>query len=207
MMRKQRINLVPKQLRIALSINFRKLMVVWVLLVMVAFLIIHVVQTAYVLKYKNQIARQNIESQLLAQQKRELDEEITNFSKKLPRWDQLEEMNRMIKRILSNYILPSALLRELSLMMPPDVWVTQLSLTTPAKEAKDKKTSHPGRWLVIEGVALYEEGVAEVLSNFESHPWFEEVKLDFAEREENRYQQEVFNFLIRGKLEEGTHEG
>jgi Tfp pilus assembly protein PilN len=168
--------------------------------VAVAFLAIHLFQKAYVLKYKNQIAKQNIERQLVLEQNTELDQKIVEFENKLSNLDELDERSKMVKEILSNYTFPSSLLKELSFMMPPDVWVTQLSLTTPTEETKDKKPPQNKRLLTIEGIALDKEGVAEIVINLESHPWFKEVKLDFAEREENRYQKEVFNFLIEGKL-------
>ncbi len=205
-MTKQRINLIPKELQIAADMNTRKILAMWVLLVIVGFLAIHVVQKAYVLKYKNQIARQNIQGQLLVQQKTDLDQKIAEFEHKLPNRDELKNRGRMVKNVLSNYTFPSALLKELSSMMPPEVWVTQLSLTIQTEEKKDKTTPNRSRLLTIEGVALGEEALGGLLTNLESHPWFKDMKLDLAEREGSRYQKGVFTYLIKGRLEERKHE-
>ena len=205
-MTKQRINLIPKELQIAAEINTRKILAIWVLLVISALLAIHVAQKAYVLKYKNQIAGQNIEGQLLVQQKTDLDQKIAEFNHKLPNRDELKDMGRMVKNILSNYTSPSALLKELSFMMPPEVWVTQLSLTIQTEEKKDKTPPNQSRLLTIEGIALGEEALAGLLTNLESHPWFKKIKLDWAERERSRYQKGVFTYLIKGRLEERKHE-
>lgn len=206
LMTKQRINLVPKELQIAADINTRKILAIWIILVIVTFLAIHVVQKASVLKYKNQIAKQNIESQLLVQQKADLDEKIAELDHKLPNRDELKDMGRMVKNILSNYTFPSALLKELSFIIPPEVWVTQLSLTTPTEETKDKSPPTRSKLLTIEGIALEEEALAGLLTNLESHPWFKEIKLDLAEREEGRYYKGAFTYLIKGRLEERKHE-
>jgi|GEM_PF-3869261 len=205
-MTKRRINLIPKELQIAADINARKILAIWILLVIGALLAIHVAQKAYVLKYENQMARQNIEGQLLVQQKTDLDQKIAEFDHKLPNRDELKDMGRMVKNILSNYTSPSALLKELSFMMPPEVWVTQLSLSNRAEETKDKESLNRSRLLTIEGFALNQEALAGLLTNLESHPWFKEMKLDLAEREESRYQKGVFTYLIKGRLEERKHE-
>ncbi len=205
-MTKQRINLIPREQRIAAEINTRKLIVIWVLLVTVTLLAIYVIQKAYVWQYKNKIAKQNLEGQILVQQREDLDKKITEFVTKLPNRDELEDKSQMVKNILSNYTFPSALLRELSLMMPPDVWVTQLSLIPQVRETKNKKILNHSRLLTIEGIALDQEALGKLLAGLESHPWFKEIRLDFAEREENRYQKEVFTFLIEGRLKDRSYE-
>jgi len=203
---KRRINLIPGELQLATSINLRKLLTVWILLVILIFFAISVVQKAYVLKYRNQIARQNIESQILLQQKLELEEKIAELKMNLPKRDELEGIAGMVRKILSDYTLPSDILRELSFMVPPDIWVTRLSLSRETEKRKDRRTIQY-RKLTIEGVALNQQSLADILTNLESHPWFKEIKLDFVEREEDRYEKEVFDFLIEGRLKERVDEG
>lgn len=205
-MAKSRINLIPTELQIASYINKGKLLVIWVILVMTGLLIMYVFQKACVLRYQSQIARQNIEAQLLEEQKEDLNKEIAEFEGKLRNRAEVENMAQMIKKILSDYTFPSTLLKELSFLIPPEIWVTQLSLTPLTEEAKDKATILPSKLLTIEGIALNEEALAVLLMNLESHPWFKKMKLNSAERDEDEYPEEVFTFSLEGRLEEKRDE-
>lgn len=203
---KQRINLIPIQLQIASEINFRKLFTIWVLLVLVALLGIYAAQKARVLQYQNKMVSQNGESQLLLQQKADLDQKVAGFWSQLRNRDELKQRGNIAKQILSNYTFPSTILMELSIAIPSEVWVTELSLAIQTERVEVKMAPNRRRVLAIEGFALNQEAIGELLTNLESHVWFKDVQLRLAEREEDSYQNEVFSFQMEARLEEGKRE-
>jgi Fimbrial assembly protein (PilN) len=69
------------------------------------------------------------------------------------------------------------LLRELALVLPPDVWLDHLSLVSPAAEGAGLTTTAPQQF-DIAGKAYSHEGVARLLSRLQVLPDLENVTLD-----------------------------
>jgi Tfp pilus assembly protein PilN len=96
-------------------------------------------------------------------------------------------------------------LRDLSLVLPDDVWLQQMTASAPPIESAAAPTEATGSTLTINGQTNSQESVVRFLSRLETLPQLADVRLVTAARTEQA-QQAVVQFSISATLKAGSGE-
>jgi Tfp pilus assembly protein PilN len=96
-------------------------------------------------------------------------------------------------------------LRDISLVLPDDVWLQQMTASAPPLESAAAPTEASGSTLTINGQTNSQESVARFLSRLETLPELAEVHLVTSAKSEQA-QQPIVQFSLTATLKAGTGE-
>lgn len=96
-------------------------------------------------------------------------------------------------------------LRDISLVLPDDVWLQQMTASAPPLESAAAPTEASGSTLTINGQTNSQESVARFLSRLETLPELAEVHLVTSAKSEQA-QQSIVQFSLTATLKAGTGE-
>jgi Tfp pilus assembly protein PilN len=101
---------------------------------------------------------------------------------------EIEKEISLILTLKDQGIQGSRIMKEISAVVPSDVKLTQLSVS----EEKG---------LVISGITESNSSIAQFMVNLENSRYFEEVRLSYIKREDNKGETDTLLFELAGELE------
>ena len=101
---------------------------------------------------------------------------------------EIEKKISLILTLKDQGIQGSRIMKEISAVVPSDVKLTQLSVS----EEKG---------LVISGITESNSSIAQFMVNLENSRYFEEVRLSYIKREDNKGETDTLLFELAGELE------
>lgn len=101
---------------------------------------------------------------------------------------EIEKEISLILTLKDQGIQGSRIMKEISAVLPSDVKLTQLSVS----EEKG---------LVISGITESNSSIAQFMVNLENSRYFEEVRLSYIKREDNKGETDTLLFELAGELE------
>jgi len=101
---------------------------------------------------------------------------------------EIEKEISLILTLKDQGIQGSRIMKEISAVVPSDVKLTQLSVS----EEKG---------LVISGITESNSSIAQFMVNLENSRYFEEIRLSYIKREDNKGETDTLLFELAGKLE------
>ncbi|QSQ09397.1 hypothetical protein H0A61_01760 [Koleobacter methoxysyntrophicus] len=101
---------------------------------------------------------------------------------------EIEKEISLILTLKDQGIQGSRIMKEISAVVPSDVKLTQLSVS----EEKG---------LVISGITESNSSIAQFMVNLENSRYFEEIRLSYIKREDNKGETDTLLFELAGELE------
>lgn len=101
---------------------------------------------------------------------------------------EIEKKISLILTLKDQGIQGSRIMKEISAVVPSDVKLTQLSVS----EEKG---------LVISGITESNSSIAQFMVNLENSRYFEEIRLSYIKREDNKGETDTLLFELAGELE------
>jgi Tfp pilus assembly protein PilN len=160
---KKRINFIPRDLQPKLEFPFELIPVVLCSLVL-----IYVSSTVLKMNFETKRTTQAVETMKVENES--LEREIVVLSEQSKRADRNNEAFVTLQKVLSRKNYWSEIFKELSILIPEGIWLTNFTNSTQER-------------LILKGESSSAEGVAKFLRKLEGSQHFSGARMNFSEKE------------------------
>ena len=193
----ERINLIPEEIRRQKrALQTRPLIIAILVIYAIGLGAVHLYQTNGVKKRLAKVERLRIERDNIIIQNMRYKDAIEKITQAQKREEDIKKRLDIISSLLEGRVYWSELLKNITHLVPDEVWLTSLSTYDAPRGT--------GKGVKFNGTAAWNSGIAEFVFAVENSRFFGNVQLGYSQKRELK-ERDIYDFEITADLKEINH--